>query len=82
MIASSARALCLSLSFVLIAGPALAATPMLVIHGGAGVEKSSLSADEQAQAREAMRRALRAGYAVLNRGGSAVDAVAATITVL
>ncbi|PWH27497.1 isoaspartyl peptidase/L-asparaginase [Xanthomonas euvesicatoria] len=55
---------------------------MLVIHGGAGVEKSSLSKDEQAQAREAMQRALRAGHAVLNRGGSAVDAVAATIIVL
>ncbi|AEL09150.1 isoaspartyl peptidase/L-asparaginase [Xanthomonas campestris pv. raphani] len=80
MITSSARALCLSL--LLCAGPALAATPMLVIHGGAGVEKSSLSPEEQAQAREAMQRALRAGHAVLNRGGSAVDAVAATITVL
>ncbi|MBV6854311.1 isoaspartyl peptidase/L-asparaginase [Xanthomonas campestris pv. mirabilis] len=82
MIARCARALCLSLSLLLIAGPALSATPMLVIHGGAGVEKSSLSKDEQAQAREAMQRALRTGHAVLNRGGSAVDAVAATITVL
>ncbi|WP_372183968.1 isoaspartyl peptidase/L-asparaginase family protein [Xanthomonas axonopodis] len=84
MIARYARALCLSLSLLLIAGPALSATPMLVIHGGAGVEKSSLSKDEQAQAqaREAMQRALRAGHAVLNRGGSAVDAVAATIIVL
>ncbi len=80
MIALSARAVCLSLSLLLIAGPALAAAPMLVIHGGAGVEKSSLSPDEQAQAREAMQRALRAGHAVLQRGGSAVDAVAATIT--
>lgn len=43
MIARCARALCLSLSLLLIAGPALSATPMLVIHGGAGVEKSSLS---------------------------------------
>lgn len=49
MIAKSARALCLSLSLLLIAGPVLAATPMLVIHGGAGVEKSSLSKDEQAR---------------------------------
>ncbi len=62
--------------------PALAATPVLVIHGGAGVEKAGLSADEQAAAREAMARALRAGHAVLQQGGSAVDAVAATITVM
>ncbi|MGV7197023.1 isoaspartyl peptidase/L-asparaginase, partial [Xanthomonas axonopodis pv. ricini] len=58
MIASSTRALLLSL--LLCTGPALAATPMLVIHGGAGVEKSSLSPDEQTQAREAMQHALRA----------------------
>lgn len=82
MMGLSARALCLSLSLLLAAGPLLAATPMLVIHGGAGVEKSSLSSEEQAQAREAMQRALRAGHAVLQGGGSAVDAVAATITVL
>ncbi|NIJ77427.1 beta-aspartyl-peptidase (threonine type) [Xanthomonas campestris] len=82
MMGLSARALCLSLSLLLAAGPVLAATPMLVIHGGAGVEKSSLSSEEQAQAREAMQRALRAGHAVLQGGGSAVDAVAATITVL
>lgn len=82
MIALSARAVCLSLSLLLIAGPALAAAPMLVIHGGAAVEKSSLSPDQQAQPCEAMQRALRAGHAVLQRGGSAVDAVAATITVL
>ncbi len=62
--------------------PAWAATPVLVIHGGAGVEKGSLSPDEQAAAREAMARALRAGHAVLLKGGSAVDAVAATITVM
>ncbi|MBB4597533.1 isoaspartyl peptidase/L-asparaginase family protein [Xanthomonas arboricola] len=82
MMGLSARALCLSLSLLLAAGPVLAATPMLVIHGGAGVEKSSLSSEEQAQAREAMQRALRAGHTVLQGGGSAVDAVAATISVL
>ncbi|HEY0334245.1 MAG TPA: isoaspartyl peptidase/L-asparaginase [Stenotrophomonas sp.] len=56
--------------------------PVLVIHGGAGVEKSGLSAEEQAAARAAMAQALRTGHAVLQQGGSAVDAVAATITVL
>jgi len=71
-----------ALVLALCAMPALAASPVLVIHGGAGVEKSGLSADEQAAARAAMAQALRAGHAVLEQGGSAVDAVAATITVL
>lgn len=74
--------LALALSLLACAIPALAASPVLVIHGGAGVEKSGLSADEQAAARAAMAQALRAGHAVLAQGGSAVDAVAATITVL
>lgn len=76
------RARLLGLTLSACAAPALAATPVLVIHGGAGVEKGSLSADEQAAAREAMARALRAGHDVLQQGGSAVDAVAATITVM
>ncbi|MDG2523894.1 isoaspartyl peptidase/L-asparaginase [Stenotrophomonas sp. HITSZ_GD] len=76
------RARLLALSLTACAMPALSATPVLVIHGGAGVEKGSLSAEEQAAAREAMARALRAGHDVLQHGGSAVDAVAATITVM
>lgn len=62
--------------------PALAATPVLVIHGGAGVEKAGLAPEEQAAARAALAQALRTGNAVLQKGGSAIDAVAATITVL
>ena len=79
---AKATGLALALSLAAGAAPALAATPVLVIHGGAGVEKSGLSADEQAAARAAMAQALRAGHAVLDKGGSAVDAVTATITVL
>jgi len=76
------RRWCLSLLLACCAGHALAADPVLVIHGGAGVEKAGLSAEEQAAARTAMERALRAGHEVLAKGGSAVDAVGATITVL
>jgi len=76
------RRWCLSLLLACCAGHAFAAAPVLVIHGGAGVEKAGLSAEEQAAARAAMERALRAGHAVLAKGGSAVDAVGATITVL
>ncbi|HWS76962.1 MAG TPA: isoaspartyl peptidase/L-asparaginase [Thermomonas sp.] len=56
--------------------------PLLVIHGGAGVEPGDLTRDEERAARVALEAALRAGHARLKAGGSSVDAVAATITVL
>lgn len=61
---------------------ASATEPVLVIHGGAGVERASLDAPAQVAARAGLERALRSGHAVLAKGGSAVDAVAAAITVL
>ncbi|ADV26027.1 Beta-aspartyl-peptidase [Pseudoxanthomonas suwonensis 11-1] len=59
-----------------------AAGPLLVLHGGAGVERASLPPAEEAAAREALATALRAGHAVLREGGSALDAVTAAIAVL
>ena len=56
--------------------------PLLVIHGGAGVEPGDLSKEEEQAARAALEAALRAGHAKLKAGASSVDAVAATITVL
>jgi len=56
--------------------------PTLVIHGGAGVEPGDLTPAEEAAARQSLERALRAGYAKLQGGGSAVDAVIAAITVM
>lgn len=56
--------------------------PMLVIHGGAGVEPGDLTAEEEAAARAALENALRAGHAKLQSGASSVDAVQAAITVL
>ena len=61
---------------------AVTPSPVLVIHGGAGVIRSGLDAQDEAAARAGLERALRAGHAVLAKGGGAVDAVAATITVL
>ena len=58
------------------------AAPVLVIHGGAGVEPGDLSKDEEVAARAALEAALRAGHAKLQAGASSVDAVAAAITVL
>lgn len=57
-------------------------TPVLVIHGGAGVERADLTPAEEAHARQALEKALRAGHAKLKVGRPALDAVTAAITVL
>ncbi|WP_434212729.1 isoaspartyl peptidase/L-asparaginase family protein [[Pseudomonas] boreopolis] len=72
----------LLLALSLAGASATAAEPMLVVHGGAGVVRSGLDAQDEAEARAGLERALRAGHAVLAKGGSAVEAVAATIVVL
>lgn len=55
----------------------------LAIHGGAGViERASLSPAQDAAYRAALTRALEAGGAVLERGGSALDAVQAAIEIM
>ncbi|MEN1961212.1 isoaspartyl peptidase/L-asparaginase [Luteimonas sp. MJ246] len=55
---------------------------MLAIHGGAGVVRAGLSAEEQSAARAGLERALLAGHAQFKSGASALDAVTAAITVL
>ena len=55
----------------------------LAIHGGCGaLKREELSEAEWAEARGALRQSLRAGWAVLSRGGSAVDAVEAAVIVM
>jgi len=55
----------------------------LVIHGGAGtLSRDKMSAEREAAYRQKLRQALEVGYAILQREGSAVDAVAATIVVM
>ena len=55
----------------------------LVIHGGAGfVARDALSAEDERASRVDLDRALDAGNAVLQSGGSALDAVQAAILVL
>lgn len=55
----------------------------LVLHGGAGViERADLSADTERGIREALAQAREAGDAVLRAGGSALDAVQATVVAL
>ena len=56
---------------------------MLVIHGGAGtILKQNMTPELEAAYQRSLQNALQAGYAVLDRGGSAVDAVEATVRVL
>ena len=55
----------------------------LVIHGGAGViERASLSPEREAEYRAKLTEARDAGYAVLERGGPALDAVVAAVKIL
>ena len=55
----------------------------LVLHGGAGViERSSMKPETERQYRAGLDAALRAAAAVLEEGGSSVDAVAAGIRLL
>ena len=55
---------------------------VLVIHGGAGVIKRTMSAQDEAEIRAAMSTALTRGYQQLQQGKPALDAVTAAITVL
>jgi L-asparaginase / beta-aspartyl-peptidase len=53
------------------------------IHGGAGViERAQLGPEGEAAYRAALRQALAAGTAVLEKGGSSLDAVEAAIRVM
>ncbi|MEP6749045.1 MAG: isoaspartyl peptidase/L-asparaginase [Bacteroidota bacterium] len=55
----------------------------LVIHGGAGtILKSDMTPELEAAYIEGLHAALNAGYAVLEEGGSAVNAVKASLVIL
>ncbi len=55
----------------------------IAIHGGAGViSREQLGADDGASYRAGLGAALDAGYAVLERGGSSLDAVTAAVRLL
>src|SRR5687767_11922337 len=53
----------------------------LVLHGGAGVTRTSYSAAELPLMEAAFHQALRAGHAILARGGSSLDTVEAAVRV-
>ncbi|MGX1744095.1 isoaspartyl peptidase/L-asparaginase family protein [Bosea sp. NPDC055353] len=58
-------------------------TLALAIHGGCGtLPKAEMTEGEWAQARSDLAGALRAGWAILSKGGAAVDAVEAAVRVM
>lgn len=61
---------------------AQAQQPVLLIHGGAGVLRAQLTEEYQANAVRDLRAALQAGYAVLEAGGSSLDAVSRAVVML
>jgi beta-aspartyl-peptidase (threonine type) len=54
-----------------------------VVHGGAGtIERSKITPEMEREYRAGLERALRAGYEILKRGGSSLDATEAAVRVL
>lgn len=59
------------------------AQPALVIHGGAGaLAPGRYTPEEEAEYKATLSEALNAGYAVLENGGAAMDAVEAAIVIM
>jgi len=55
----------------------------IVVHGGAGViERGSMDPKTEAAYRASMTQAIQAGAAILDKGGSSLDAIEATIRIL
>src|SRR5213080_4565051 len=55
----------------------------LVIHGGAGtIERSKMTPQKEHEYRAGLERALRAGYEILKRGGSSLDATESAVRVI
>ncbi len=56
---------------------------VLVVHGGAGtLSKAELTPALEAEYRGALEQALKAGHAVISRGGTSLEAVEAAVVVL
>src|SRR6266568_1763198 len=55
----------------------------LAVHGGAGtIERSKMTPEREREYRAGLERALTAGYEILKRGGSSLDATEAAVRVL
>jgi L-asparaginase / beta-aspartyl-peptidase len=70
-------------ALILLASSAQAAPVAIAVHGGAGtIERSSLSRETEQAIRADLERAARAGYQVLQNGGSSVEANIAAVMIL
>tara|TARA_B100000686_G_scaffold172717_1_gene179888 strand:+ start:118 stop:1107 length:990 start_codon:yes stop_codon:yes gene_type:complete len=68
---------------LLIAMTAQAKPIAIVIHGGAGkIDRDALTPERERLYHSTLEQSLRAGHAILARGGSALDAVEAAIVVM
>lgn len=55
----------------------------LVIHGGAGtIDRTKMTPEREGEYRSGLERALKAGYEILQRGGSSLDATEAAVRVM
>ena len=55
----------------------------MLVHGGAGtIERSTMTPEKEKAYRAGLEQSLKAGYAILERGGSSLDAVEAAVRVL
>jgi beta-aspartyl-peptidase (threonine type) len=74
--------LCIAAVLVM-ANAAHAADIVLAVHGGAGaIAKENMTADKERAVRADLTRALRAGSAVLQEGGSSLEAVTRAVVIL
>lgn len=63
--------------------PAGETSPIIVMHGGAGaLEPGRYTAEQEAAYKAKLAEALNAGYAVLDKGGAAVDAVETALVIM
>ncbi len=55
----------------------------LVIHGGAGtITKANMTPEKEKAYKEVLNQALQTGYAILEKGGTSLDAVEATVRIM
>jgi L-asparaginase / beta-aspartyl-peptidase len=59
-----------------------ATTPVMLVHGGAGVIARDVTPEKEKAIRARLHEALEAGYAVLTSGGDSLDAVTRAIVLL
>jgi beta-aspartyl-peptidase (threonine type) len=77
------RKLAVAMALASMAAGATAADWTLVIHGGAGVlERAKMTPERDKATRAALAASLKAGGDILDRGGTALDAVEAAVRVL